>query len=83
MAVFTRFSLFDPICLPLRVAVELDLVVRGSVWQVMPFIARGHSRFFTMPLHCQEAANQKRTALERLWEEYHFGPLIEEALGGS
>ena len=21
----------------------------------------------------------KRTALERLWEEYHFGPLVEEA----
>ncbi|CAK9072509.1 Uncharacterized protein SCF082_LOCUS35655 [Durusdinium trenchii] len=46
--------------------------------KVMPFIARGH-RFFTMPLHCPEAANQKRSALERLWEEYHFGPLVEEA----
>ena len=27
----------------------------------------------------QESANLKRTALERLWEEYHFGPLVEEA----
>eukprot|EP00435_Cladocopium_sp_Y103_P074394 s24_g48.t1 len=37
------------------------------------------ARAMAMPLHCQESANLKRTALERLWEEYHFGPLVEEA----
>ncbi|OLQ11172.1 hypothetical protein AK812_SmicGene5021 [Symbiodinium microadriaticum] len=32
-----------------------------------------------MPLHCQESADLKRRSLERLWEEYQFGPLVEEA----
>eukprot|EP00931_Biecheleriopsis_adriatica_P048244 TRINITY_DN27879_c0_g1_i1.p1 TRINITY_DN27879_c0_g1~~TRINITY_DN27879_c0_g1_i1.p1 ORF type:complete len:1796 (-),score=448.97 TRINITY_DN27879_c0_g1_i1:65-5374(-) len=41
--------------------------------------AASSARSSAMPLHCQESAGLKRTALERLWEEYQFGPLVEEA----
>ncbi|CAE8593763.1 unnamed protein product, partial [Polarella glacialis] len=37
------------------------------------------ARTAATPLLCQESANIKRAALERLWEEYHFGPLVDEA----
>lgn len=37
------------------------------------------ARAVAVPLQCQESGDLKRSALERLWEEYHFGPLVEEA----
>ncbi|CAJ1454296.1 unnamed protein product [Effrenium voratum] len=41
--------------------------------------AAAGARALAVPLHCQESGNLKRTQLERLWEEYNFGPLVEEA----
>eukprot|EP00930_Biecheleria_cincta_P002849 TRINITY_DN10382_c0_g1_i1.p1 TRINITY_DN10382_c0_g1~~TRINITY_DN10382_c0_g1_i1.p1 ORF type:complete len:1759 (-),score=371.24 TRINITY_DN10382_c0_g1_i1:14-5290(-) len=41
--------------------------------------AASAARSVATPLHCQESATLKRTALEKLWEEYQFGPLVDEA----
>lgn len=64
-----------------------DLLNLSLVWCMLVYVIivtnyyHGWSSQRTLWWHdcCQESANLKRTALERLWEEYHFGPLVEEA----
>eukprot|EP00929_Paragymnodinium_shiwhaense_P025650 TRINITY_DN15454_c0_g1_i1.p1 TRINITY_DN15454_c0_g1~~TRINITY_DN15454_c0_g1_i1.p1 ORF type:complete len:1851 (+),score=381.48 TRINITY_DN15454_c0_g1_i1:173-5725(+) len=38
-----------------------------------------NARAEAAPLHCREVASQRRAALDKLWEDYQFGPVVAEA----